>query len=149
MWSNLQTWDGILEIVKVIKDNPTKIMNNQTQKPVQTQAIKSISATNSLEVSNPISAIATQTNPPATHSQQNKIAIPPSPPVNLPTLMPEIVSNPNVQMILACAVLIRVILDRPTLKTPTDLPKPKAENANNPIVQIILALNTLVRSILK
>lgn len=124
-------------------------VQNQIQKPVQTQAIESIPATNPLEVSNPISAIIPQLNSPTAHSQQNTITIPPSPPVNLPTLMPEIASNPNVQIILACAVLIRVILDRPAPKPPTDLPKPKAENANNPIIQIILALSILVRSIFK
>ena len=76
---------------------------NQVQKQVQTQAIA--------KVDNAINSA------PANTQKQNAIASQPLiTPVDTSNTIPAIVNSPTVSIILAFAVLIRVILDRPSSK---------------------------------
>ncbi|MFN7715850.1 MAG: hypothetical protein ACK5QS_10275 [Pseudanabaenaceae cyanobacterium] len=71
----------------------------QSQKPVATQEIAQVN----------------QTHNPSTNNKQNAIeSIPPQTPVDASNAIPAIITSPTVSTILAFAVLVRVIVDRPS-----------------------------------
>jgi hypothetical protein len=72
---------------------------NQVQKPVMTQAIAQVPQAN---------------NVPANNKQTAIESTPTSTPLDASNTIPAIVSNPTVSIILAFAVLVRVIVDRPS-----------------------------------
>ncbi|TYQ24365.1 hypothetical protein PseudUWO311_19535 [Pseudanabaena sp. UWO311] len=72
---------------------------NQVQKQVTTQAIAQVPQTNNAPTNNKQTAIE---------------STPTSTPIDASNTIPAIVSNPTVSIILAFAVLVRVIVDRPS-----------------------------------
>ena len=72
---------------------------NQVQKQVTTQAIAQVPQAN---------------NAPANNKQTAIESTPTLTPIDASNTIPEIVSNPTVSIILAFAVLVRVIVDRPS-----------------------------------